>query len=389
MKSILYRRLTACVVVMALAHSAVVPCSFGGKPMPPPPLPPIKFQIQLWDVPYGGGKYINKMNNLGQVVGWYSHPNGEKHGFLYDPTVNANTAIYLNDVVATPAGWMISSAVGINNRGAIVGYLEPVGSSFDPNFRMGFILDMAAETPTLLPLPDAQWAYAWGTSINENGDVLGIYRTAAGGYGIYVWNSGLYAPANPMPLLLGQDVTIANATPKLNNPVGDRPAQVAGQLATGPTQYGTAFRWTPGQSLETFPELQSPVVSDINDSGTFCGRVVAKPSNKPASPYQMRFNTNLELLGVSVQGDFFSDINGDGDLINNAALYRDGWRFLNPNDLIDLNDPDAAIWFSASDVNLSDLNERDDITGFGQMVGRIGFADHSALCFILTPAPSP
>lgn len=389
MKSILYRRLTVCVVVMTLALSAVVPCSFGGKPMPPPPLPPIKFQIQLWDVPYGGGKYINKMNNLGQVVGWYSHPNGEKHGFLYDPTVNVDTAIDLNDVVATPAGWMISSAVGINDRGAIVGYLEPVGSSFDPNFRMGFILDMAAETPTLLPLPDAQWAYAWGTSINENGDVLGIYRTAGGGYGIYFWNCGLYAPADPTPVLLEQDVALTDAPPELNNPVGDRPAQIAGQLAAGPTKYGTAFRWTPGQSLETFPELQSPSVMDINDSGIFCGRVLAKPTNKPSSLYLMRFNTSLELLGLSINSTIFSDINGDGDLITYASLYRDGWGFLNPNDLIDLSDPDAAIWFGASTVNLTDLNERDDATGFGQMVGRMWFADHSVLCFTLTPVPSP
>jgi hypothetical protein len=103
----------------------------GAKPAPPPPLPPVCYQIQYWDIPtpiptklFG----MNTMNNLGQIVSWYVNPAGDERAYLYDPLADRETARELAVDLETefapmgiPNGCKIASAVGINNHGLIVG----------------------------------------------------------------------------------------------------------------------------------------------------------------------------------------------------------------------------------------------------------------------------
>ena len=136
---------------IALLAGAVVVRVEGAKPPPPPPPPPVNYGIQFWTFPQGDGSVLNKMNNLGQVVGrcWGSNGTAPNHGFIYDPSVDPDTAIDLNDLNVAgfpppPAGytgWMIGSAVGINDNGVVVGYLQPVNTGSGAGPRMGYILD--------------------------------------------------------------------------------------------------------------------------------------------------------------------------------------------------------------------------------------------------------
>ena len=100
------------------------------KPVPPPPLPPVRYEIRLFHVYPSSNITVpmhpNEMNNSGQVVGYCGC-----RAFLYDPVLDDHDeaigqAIDLNEIVdpeTIPDGWNISSATGINDRGDIVGSL--------------------------------------------------------------------------------------------------------------------------------------------------------------------------------------------------------------------------------------------------------------------------
>jgi hypothetical protein len=303
-------------------------------------------------------------------------PDGEKHAFLYNPAIDPVEAIDLQVAIGSDPvldGWVIASATDINDYGVIVGYLEPAGSVSDPNFRRGYVLDTSAWTISLLP--DDRWAYSAPRRVNENGDIAGVYRNPDQTWGVY------FIPATGTEvLLLGRNV---QDNIFLNNPVESSPAQVAGQLSDG-----TPFRWTTGETPEIISGISSPSVEGINDSGTICGSTLAKRTR-----YPMRYKTSLEIL--SGADGWGCSINSAGDLVVNSLvttrnrLYHNEWGFLNLDDLIDRNDPDAPAWLSRSiyGFELVGLSDRDD-TDFGWVSGRLTFAEGGATFFLLTPVPN-
>jgi hypothetical protein len=332
-------------------------------------------------------------NNLGQAVGNYYPTPGVTRGFFYDPAIDPSVSTDLNDldIAGMPEGWAIQSAEGLNDRGGIVGILAPsVGSPEDPSLRRGFILDMTAEPPALLPLPNLGSDRSYGTCINDNGDVVGVYDIGDGRYDAYFWHSGLYDDpmAPPAPVLtLGQIVHPGFIS--MNNAIGGQPAQVAGNLLISSALRG--FRWTPEQPLfEAFQQLDGDVstVHDINDSGTLGGWIFAKLSKKPGRQYPFRFHTSLELLTGSDAGRAWG-INNDGDLAaftsDTAYYYHNTLGFLKLTSLIDPNDPNAAIWSTARVNNARQVTNRDG-TGFGSVSGGLRRGDNDAhLNYLLTP----
>ena len=83
-------------------------------------------------------------------------------------------------------------------------------------------------------------------------------------------------------------------------------------------------------------------------------------------------------------------INSSGDLLSSGHVYHHGLgKFFSIDSLIDPKDPDAATWFSAnSDRSAWDMNDR-LVFDFGQITGKIFFADNSQLTYLLTPVAKP
>lgn len=65
----------------------------------------------------GGLSEFWDINNKGQAVGDSIYPNGDSHSILYEN----GQLIDLNDRISADAGWVLLSAVGINERGQIAG----------------------------------------------------------------------------------------------------------------------------------------------------------------------------------------------------------------------------------------------------------------------------
>jgi probable HAF family extracellular repeat protein len=377
---------------IALLAGGLVVRVEGGKPKPPPPppSPPVLYDIQFWTTPPAyPGFYLNKMNNLGQVVGWCSDNNTGRHGFLYDPWTDPDCAVDLNTLPITniPNGWVIASAVGINDQGVIVGYLRPTDPSIT-TLRKGYILDTTATTLQLEFLPGPEPSSYWGCyRINNSGDVLVYYKddtTGAGGARMYKRGATDWGP----------DAGVNATCIDLSN---NEQVQVALQVADG-TSYGLACRWTPSTgTLEWIPSggWGSVVVAyGINDAGTVCGWTGAQAPKGGPGQYPFRYTDSLEVLFDAGSGLTPQAINSESDLLcwkggNKAKdyVYQDtlGSSY-DLECLIDPSDPDAAIWSSKSGpAGVVDMNNRIGTTGFGQIMGKIFFADGSQLGFLLTP----
>jgi probable HAF family extracellular repeat protein len=369
----------------------------GGKPQPPPPpppppAPPVLYGIQFWTLPAAFPySIINQMNNLGQVVGRSWDDNQVSHGFLYDPWTDPHCAIDLSTlpIAGIPDGWMIRSAVGINDNGVIVGSMEPILSNGDPDHtrQAGYILDTRTWTLELLPGPEPS-SYWYCKRINNSGYVLVAYQDdTTGDWGaiIYHWTTGQWGP----------DAGVNATCIDLSN---NEQVQVALQVVDG-TNFGLACRWTPSTgTLEPIRNGRYTTVAyGINDAGSVCGYAGAKPPKGPADLYPFRYTDSLEVLFDAGSYLEAREINSDSDLLCwkggtnfKYCVYQDTLGSLYDVDsLIDPNDPNAAIWCSASGGEVADMNNRIGTTGFGMLVGGITFSDGSYLGYLLTPVTPP
>ena len=266
----------------------------AGKPGPPP-LPNVRYRIKFIQLPdntddagfwLGGMTSPFKLENAWQVqlVGKSLYLDGRGYAFLYDPTRNPNQGIDLNswfidsngvplpDFVppAFPNGYHLESAWDINDEGVVVGRLKnELGSC------CGFAIDLAIPFPALDLMPTDGATESWPVKINENGDILFRCRDASG-YGSFLFNPGYYGDPNVRPPRTGpldfsnltsEDARLqilhnkvgriqADNNFQLNNPIAERPAQIAGTTVSG-----LPFRYTVGTEVPevfTFPVAGPP-----------------------------------------------------------------------------------------------------------------------------------
>jgi hypothetical protein len=189
----------------------------------------------------------------------------------------------------------------------------------------------------------------------------------------------------------------------LNNPVGARPAQVAG------TSGGVVYRWTPEtDELDTFPNLTNAQARGLNDSGTICGKTdvtvttkTGKTTTTTTTTYPMRLKATLELLTGAPNRWGFA-INSSGDVLigpdpnyttREGTIYRDDWeawgKYVNINQLLVGTADDMAAWSTATHVFWWQMNDRDLVSDAGQIAGLIRFADGTSSHFVLTPIAAP
>lgn len=89
--------------------------------------------------PAGSTPVLNDFNDSLTAVG-YSHlaydinGSGPTWPWLYDPITNPSAAVDLNalNITGLDAGWVIRSAVGVNNNGLVVGYITPLNDYHRP-----------------------------------------------------------------------------------------------------------------------------------------------------------------------------------------------------------------------------------------------------------------
>ena len=355
----------------------------AGNTVPPPPLPPVRFKLTVISGP--SGWEVKDMNNYGEMVGFYSDAGGRRHAFLVEPGA-AVQVVDLETLVTAPQGWYVATAYGINDQGTIVGALGQVGTPFTDR-RRGYVLHRPAFGPAALELlPDSGWSVTYGEAINDDGTVLGIFYDVQG-YGAYIYDPLLYGPgAQVLPLVSEQwDL-------RLNNSMGARPAQVAGNLLSGP-----AFVYTLGASAPvTYPGLDpSAYLFGINDAGTFCGGVNYTQS-KPQLTRSIAFRYGATYQQFPATGGSASSINRAGDMAiraNPTQLYSEGYGVMNLDSLVVGNAADLALWKNRYGSPLKfEITERGSLNpampGYPAMGGYFAYIGANPAvnyAFVLTP----
>jgi hypothetical protein len=233
----------------------------------------------------------------------------------------------------------------------------------------------------LLPLYGPPGSTAGRPQINDNWDILTSYRNADGSQGAYVFNYREYLLGNDtLQFVPGELMHPGRFRMGLNNPTATRAAQVSGRLSSD-----TVFRWTIGANgVETFTNLSSyTFVQDINDAGTMCGETTNKGKR-----YPMRLSGATPELLTGAQGHLAQSINNDGDVLLSSSatnrIFHNELGYFDLDKLVDPTDPDVAEWLAGAPYP-SLMNNRDPITGFGQIAGTITFPDGTMRGFILTP----
>jgi len=113
------------------------------------------------------------INDLGQVCGGADMADGKRHAFLWDNGV-------MTDLGTVPPTSQ-SGAWGINNQGAVVGWSSGTG-----NGGFGFIWENG-EMKRLLETNTSIQGYA----INDNRQVVGIYRAPTSTDHAFLWEDGV------------------------------------------------------------------------------------------------------------------------------------------------------------------------------------------------------
>jgi hypothetical protein len=254
--------------------------------------------------------------------------------------------------------------VGINNLGQVVGYFSNATSE-----RIGYYLDLdliGGGTDSFwdyLPTPSDS-SSSYGKQINDNQDVLIYSPVMSQGHlcNLDDLASGTWTLTDPTS---GVPFAFSTATRvDLNN---------LGQVV-GNTLDSSVFRLTPGVLLE-FPPLDNSMCS-INDAGLMAGTLPATGSRKRGTPRQAcRYDSEGQIEVLSSVESFAYDINNDGDVAGrvegNNAVYHDSldtWYLL--DNLVVGSDADLDLWYQTTGKRAINIADR-GATGFGQMLALV------------------
>lgn len=324
---------------------------------------------------------VNDLSNLGIAVG-REDIDGVTIGFIYDHfgLIGQPKTIHpLTEWIANMDGWAGSSCAGINDLGQITGYLK---DSIDgTEIRAGFVLDLdvfstePAPNWEYLPTPAGSiWSY--GQKINNQGDILAVFRDTNDVFRHYLFNPWSYDPTDPIT-----DFAVLT-DPETGIPLavrGSGDLNGSGQVC-GATTADQVFRLTPGVTLEISP-LSGPTVA-INDDGVLAGKAyIEVPSGKGKKTKTLRvacrYTDQIEPLA---DVDSYSwDINSASDVVGtmndtcHAFLHHadvgqtNGHGLLNLDDLVVGSADDMVFWQQAQTKSARRMTDRDS-TGFSQIV---------------------
>lgn len=308
----------------------------------------------------GSGSEGKALNNQGQVVGDALTADGSIHAFLWQ---NGK----MTDLGTAP-GYKSSIALGINDKGQVVGYLST--GSFNDGTPQAFLWENGHMT-----LVGEQGSMAVG--INNQSQVIGESPAADGTIHGYVWQDGQTTDLGTLPgLRFGRVSAINNK------------GQVVGTVFRFSNAATYPFLWQDGQmtDLGTFEDYTTGPEA-INDNGQVAGIAFSVPDGSVAEAVLWQNGKITDLGRIGGPYAYVSGINNSGQISGYAQdteydvhlfVAQDG-QFINLTPLIS----------SASGWNLHSRGfvTANGINNAGQIVGR---ADHNGYsrAFLLMPKPT-
>ena len=256
----------AFMVIVSALHASVA-LVFGDDPTARSP----SFNFITIDMPTPNGQLgfttLSDINENGQITGGFTDSNLGPYGFLLDKKKRATNIRCSRDVVSM-------EPQSLNKHGEIAGFATVITDTIRipvPPFKIvitklsGFFRDKKGRC-TILDFPGANLTEA--TGVNDDGQVVGNYRDAAGNFHGFFWDAGLF---------LTIDVSFADAritAPTAINNVG----QIVGfyydnnMTPSFPNGHTHGFIYDNGVfSAFDFPEGVETSPADINDHGVILG----------------------------------------------------------------------------------------------------------------------
>jgi probable HAF family extracellular repeat protein len=269
--------------------------------------------VDLGTLIAGGHSAANAINDRGQIVG-ASSPRPE-----CDPDDQCtNTAVLWEGstitALVTPTSigyWDNNRAVGINQRGQIIGHVLRISSDF-----AGYLpLLWKHGTAARLPLLDEPRGEGAALGINERGQIVGWSSDLAGYGRAVLWQNGTVIDLGWLP---GTD-SWSEAT-AINNR-----GQIAGWNTNFISSITRAFLWDRG----TLTELAMPPGSasadasqalDINDRGQIVGWLFGESTGQTWHAALWRGDTVTDLGTLTSQGySFATAINDRGQIVGYSS----------------------------------------------------------------------
>ena len=344
-----------CLMILATPANAQ-----SGKPKQPA-LPPVRYQVQLWSVPGATGFDVSDTNNQRQTVGAATVDlNGDgvgdsRYGFLYDPSIDLEVGLDLNDIVAgIPDGWYIRMATAINEVGQIVAHIEPIANmTGSPSLSeiQAVVIDMNQTPPSLHVIPDRAFTvYSVAGDINDFGDVTARYKKPMARQGTTFTMS-----TTPTPRL--QSTTWAFQLVLIHVRKSTMMGSLWASLATATV---TVFlRLVCLRHFPDYARLQS------TRTATFCGTAtVTTTKPRGTANYAFVYDTSLTVNKIA---NTAMDLNSSLDsVVFYYWLNHRTFGNLTIRDLLDPRDSDSSL---ISSLGCQTMTDRDPVTNFPVLGG--------------------
>jgi probable HAF family extracellular repeat protein len=309
----------------------------------------------------GLGSEGQALNNQGQVVGDAPAADGNSHAFLWQ-------SAHMTDLGTAP-GYASSVALGINDKGQVVGYVS-TGSGFNGGTSQAFLWENGHVT-----LLGERGSRAIG--INNQGQVIGESPDVDGTTHGYIWQDGQTTDLGTLPgFQFGRVSAINNK------------GQVAGTVFRFSDDATHPFLWQDGQmtDLGNFKDYTTDPRA-INDNGQVAGIAFSVPDGSVAEALLWQNGTLTDLGRIGGPYAYVAGINNSGQIAGSAQDTEDDFHLFVAQDgqFINL----TPLISSASGWNLGNGSFviANGINNAGQIVGR---ADHNGYtrAFLLTPKPT-
>ena len=356
-------------------------------------LPSVRYSIDELPFPPITSLVPRAMNNSGMVVG-YSRFSDDNIPFVYfEYGVTGSETLYFGDDLdllaigygwALPASFRIRTVLDVNEFGLIVGSMGLDDGTQNQGFAIDTDLSSDPADWAFAALPTLGFSFTAAFNVNDEGDVLGVYRTSGGPLDHYLYNC--YDPAvnEPLPLNI-PGATIAG----MNN---DR--QVLLEVDNIPTLFeeGESLRIV-GDANYVQPFLLAS--NYLNDAGVFSWKATVNSKGWKTVPIRRSINSGAtaETL-VNISANVYG-LNEQSDvLIEGRRLFHDEVGLVNVDDLILDSDPLKASWVGNGGWIrlLTDRSSNPDdaeFLRFPKMIGTVTTADGYWHAVVLTPGPAP
>lgn len=282
---------------------------------------------------------VADINEKGEITGGFTDSNLGPYGFILDKKLRPTAIQCTKDVVST-------EPQAINKHGEIAGFANVITDRIKipvPPFEIlitkdsGFFLDKRGRC-TILDFPGANLTEAIG--VNDDGQVIGDYRDAAGKFHGFFWDAGLFLTIDaPFP-----EATISAPT-AINN-LG----QIVGYYfdnnvtANFPNGHIHGFIYKNGGfSVFDFPQGSGTLPADINDHGQILGIYV--DDSFVGRSFLLK---DGDFITVDVPGTFATQVSG----INNKGQIVGRYLEANPNDPVNPFLSHGFLATPKSDLNL-------------------------------------